>query len=214
MWRGTSPLVTLSSMVAGRSASGVMPTCSSRAKRRGEAEASTSFGLRLDGVARVRGTRGSAAPAVKPAADLARGGSGFAGRSALTRPARSDLSLFKAISDPSFSEIIRRHLDQNLVARKHPDAVLAHSPRRMGDDLVFVLELHPERGIGEQFRHHPRKFEHLFLRHKAPSQSKFAGEWSRKRTKSRPIADLGALTCFSCNRTKRATRRLGCTPNE
>src|SRR6185437_11693521 len=179
-------------MVAGRSASGVMPTCSSSAKRRGDADASTSFGLNALGCARgERGARDGGGSA------LAFFGSGLACGSALAVSARFSPSLLlKAVSDPTFSEIIGRHLDQNLVARKHPDAVLAHSPRRMGDDLVFVLELHPERGIGEQFRHHPRKFEHLFLRHKAPSQSKFAGEWSRKRAKSRPIADLGALTCF------------------
>src|ERR1044072_7222348 len=139
MWRGTSPLVTRSSMVAGRSASGVIPTCSSSPKRRGEAEARTSFGLKLEGAARGRGARGSGSDAVPATPDLARDGSDFAGRSALTNPARSDLSLFKAVSDPSFSEIIGRHLDQNLVACKHPDAVLAHSSRRMGDDLVFVL---------------------------------------------------------------------------
>src|SRR5262245_48796123 len=136
MWRGTSPLVTLSSMVAGRSASGVMPACSSSARRRGEAEASTSFGLRLEGAARVRGARGSGLGAVV-GADLARGCSGFRARSTRAKPERSDLSLFKAVSDPSFSEIIGGHLDQNLVACKHPDAILTHPPRRMGDDLVF-----------------------------------------------------------------------------
>jgi hypothetical protein len=37
----------------------------------------------------------------------------------------------------------------------------------MGDDLVIVLEFHPEGGVGEQFGHYPRKFQHFFLRHKA-----------------------------------------------
>ena len=88
----------------------------------------------------------------------------------LAESARQNMSLLlKPVSDPTFSEIIGCHLDQNLVARKHPDTVLAHSSRRMGDDLVFVLELHPEGGVGEQLRHHSRKFEHFFLRHKAPS---------------------------------------------
>ncbi len=57
MWRGTSPLVTLSSIEAGRSASGVMPACSSSCSRRGEAEASTSFGRKRLGAARVRAGR-------------------------------------------------------------------------------------------------------------------------------------------------------------
>src|SRR5262245_29546984 len=57
----------------------------------------------------------------------------------------------------------------------------------MGDDLVIVLEFHPEGGVGEEFRHHSRKFEHFFLRHKAPSQSKSGGEWSGETAKSRTI---------------------------
>src|SRR5262245_13384393 len=57
----------------------------------------------------------------------------------------------------------------------------------MGDDLVIVLEFHPEGGVGEEFRHHSRKFEHFFLRHKAPSQSKSGGEWSGGTAKSRTI---------------------------
>src|SRR5262245_22544747 len=180
--RGTSPLVTLSSIVVGRSASGVMPACSSRASRRGEAEASTSFGRSVLGLARARTARGAAlagsgAPcgAFGTCPDLAKGDRH--GQSLLLKP----------VSDPTFSEIIRRHLDQNLVARKHPDPVLAHSSRRMGDDLVIVLEFHPECGVGEEFRHHSRKFEHFFLRHKAPSQSKSGGEWSGGAAKSRTI---------------------------
>jgi hypothetical protein len=109
--------------------------------------------------------------------------------------ARFSLSLLlKPVSDPTFSEIIGRHLDQNLIARKHPDAVLAHSSRRMGDDLVFVLEFHPEGGVWEQFGDHSREFEHFFLRHKAPSASKFGGEWSGRPAKSRTIPVTRQLT--------------------
>jgi hypothetical protein len=57
----------------------------------------------------------------------------------------------------------------------------------MGDDLVFVLEFHPEGGVGEQFGDHSREFEHFFFRHKAPSASKFGGEWSGRAAKSRTI---------------------------
>jgi hypothetical protein len=57
----------------------------------------------------------------------------------------------------------------------------------MGDDLVFVLEFHPEGGVGEQFGDHSREFEHFFLRHKAPSASKFGGQWSSGAAKSRTI---------------------------
>src|SRR5262245_56772576 len=57
----------------------------------------------------------------------------------------------------------------------------------MGDDLVIVLEFQPEGGVREEFGHHSRKFEHFFLRHKAPSQSKSGGEWSGETAKSRTI---------------------------
>jgi hypothetical protein len=129
----------------------MMPTCSSKASLRGEAEASTSFG-RWPLAFEARGLGVSLL---------------FAG---LALSAGSELpptSLFEAVRNPSLSEIIGRHLDQNLVAGKHPDPVLAHPSRRMGDDLVIVLEFHPEGGVGEQLGHYPRKFQHFFLRHKA-----------------------------------------------
>src|SRR4029078_6820798 len=148
----------------------MMPTCSSRASLRGEAEASTSFGgWPLPSVARGLGV------------SLLLAGLALSVGSEL--PPRS---LFEAVRNPSLSEIIGCHLDQNLVAGKHPDPVLAHPSRRMGDDLVFVLELHPEGGVGEQLGHHPREFEHFFFRHKAPAGfQKFGGEWSWEAAKSR-----------------------------
>src|SRR5262245_33947044 len=184
--RGTSPLVTLSSIVVGRSASGVMPACSSSASRRGEAEASTSFGRSVLGVVRARTAREIAGGAAR-AGRGAPCGTVCACRGCATGDRHGQSLLLKPVSDPTFSEIIGRHLDQNLVARKHPDPVLAHSSRRMGDDLVIVLEFHPEGGVGEEFRHHSRKFEHFFLRHKSPSQSKSGGEWSGETAKSRTI---------------------------
>jgi hypothetical protein len=141
-----------------------MPACSKSWSLRGEAEASTSFGLKALRVARARCGGGAGGASFRCS-----GSTGFGLGSTVS--ARFSLSLFKAVSDPTFSEIIGRHLDQNFVTGKHPDAVLAHASRRMGDDLVIVLEFLPEGGVGEQFRHHSRKFEHLFLRHKAPSAS-------------------------------------------
>ena len=44
--RGISPFLGVSSIDGGRSASGSMPACASRVRRRGEALASTSLGLR------------------------------------------------------------------------------------------------------------------------------------------------------------------------
>jgi hypothetical protein len=74
-----------------------MPTCSSSAKRRGEADASTSFGLNALGCARVeRGARDGGGSA------LAFFGSGLACCSALAGSARFSPSLLlKAVSDPT-----------------------------------------------------------------------------------------------------------------
>src|SRR4029079_3276144 len=148
----------------------MMPTCSSRASLRGEAEASTSFG-RWPLPFEARGLGVSLL---------------FAGLALSAGSGLPPMSLFEAVRNPSLSEIIGCHLDQNLVAGKHPDPVLAHPSRRMGDDLVFVLELHPERGVGEKIGQHPREFEHFFFRHKAPAGfQKFGGEWSADAAKSR-----------------------------
>src|SRR6185312_7977742 len=62
------------------------------------------------------------------------------GCAAATRVA---LRLFETVGDAALGQVIGRHLDQNLVADQHADAVLAHFARGMGDDLMFVLELHP-----------------------------------------------------------------------
>src|SRR5512144_920793 len=154
-------------MVAGLSASGMMPTCSSRASLRGEAEARTSFGRWPLPFA----ARGDAVSLL------------FAGAPLSAGSGPPPLSLFEAVRNPSLSEIIGRHLDQNLVAGKHPDPVLAHPSRRMGDDLVIVLEFHPEGGVGQQLGHYPRKFQHFFLRHKASFGVPQIGRENGRRTR-------------------------------
>src|SRR4029079_14894398 len=140
----------------------MMPICSSSARRRGEPEASTSFG---------RCSPALAARAVT-ATRLLTGAASVS---------EEEDALFEPIRNPSLSEIIGRHLDQNLVAGKHPDAVFVHAASGMGNNLVLVLELHPEGGVGEEFGRHPWKFEHFFLRHKSPSggSSTFAPENGR-----------------------------------
>src|SRR5262245_64038788 len=61
--------------------------------------------------------------------------------------------LFESIGDTTLGQIVGRHLDQNFVARQHADAVLAHAAGGMGDDLMFVFEFDPERGVRKQLRH-------------------------------------------------------------
>src|SRR5271154_7163174 len=71
----------------------------------------------------------------------------------------------EAIGDATFGQVVGRHFHQHLVAGKNTDAVLAHAARRVGDDLVLVLELDAEGGVRQQLRHHTRKFQQLFFRH-------------------------------------------------
>src|ERR1051326_9605484 len=70
-----------------------------------------------------------------------------------------DTSLFEAIGDAPLGEIVGRHFHQHLVARQHADTVLAHLARGVGDDLMPVLELYPESGVGQQFADRARSEE-------------------------------------------------------
>src|SRR5262245_54536130 len=87
------------------------------------------------------------------------------------RPKRS----FESIGDTTLGQVVRRHLDQHLVAGKHPDTVLAHAAGGVSDDLVLVLELDAESGVREQLRHDTRKFQQLFLCHPLPSDFRAKG---------------------------------------
>ena len=110
----------VSSMAVGSSASGSMPICCSSASRRGDAEARTRLG--------GRASWGPVTPG---------------------DPLTSWRSL-ETIGDAALGEVVGRHLDQDLVAGEHADAVLAHLAGGVGDDLVLVLELHPKRRVGQQ----------------------------------------------------------------
>src|SRR6185312_9997761 len=115
--RGSSPFSGVSSRCAGIKCSGSMPIWLSSASRRGEAEARISSG-RL---------------AMQEApADLF---------------ARPSAPLLEAVGDAALGEVVGRHLAEHLVAGEHADTVLAHAAGGMRDDLVLVLQLHPERCI-------------------------------------------------------------------
>src|SRR5205823_5378254 len=85
----------------------------------------------------------------------------------------------EAVGDTTFGQVVRGHLDEDLVAGKHADAVLAHASCSMGDDLVLVFKLDAERGVRKQLRDDAGKFQKFFLRHSrsgllttaAPSQA-------------------------------------------
>src|ERR1700720_2205938 len=78
------------------------------------------------------------------------------------------LRLFETIGDAALAKVIGRHLDQNLIPHQHADAVLAHLPRGVGDNLMPVLELDPEGRVGKQLRDGPRKLEQFFFGHSDP----------------------------------------------
>src|ERR1700730_11256517 len=55
-----------------------------------------------------------------------------------------------AVDDPAPSEVVGRELDPDAVTRSDPDEVTAHPARRVGDQLVPVLELHLEHRVGQR----------------------------------------------------------------
>src|SRR6266699_469437 len=144
--RGSSPRTGVSSRSAGRSASGSIPAWLSSASRRGEPDARTSLGR----------------PIIFACARAPRTGV----RTALLAATGKSL---EPVGDTTLAQIVGRHLDQDLVAGQHADAVLAHAAGGMSDDFVFVLELDAESGVREQFRHDTRKLQELFFRHSPPS---------------------------------------------
>src|SRR5262249_46600675 len=81
---------------------------------------------------------------------------------------RGFIELFEPVGDAALGEVVRSHFDEDLVPHKDADAVLAHLARGMRDDLVAILELHPERSVGEKLGDHAWKFEQLFFCHSRP----------------------------------------------
>ena len=55
-----------------------------------------------------------------------------------------------AVNDPAAVEVVGRHLDAHAVAREDADAVAAHLAGHVGQDLVAVVELHPEHRVRER----------------------------------------------------------------
>src|SRR5690606_21632744 len=75
---------------------------------------------------------------------------------------------FEPVGDAPLRQVIRRHLDEHLVARQNANAVLAHFACRVGNDLVIVGELHAKRRVGQQLNDSAFKFDEFFLRHATP----------------------------------------------
>src|SRR5690606_41839994 len=77
--------------------------------------------------------------------------------------------LLETIGNATLAQVVRGHFNQHLVARQYANAVLAPASSRVSDDLLFVFELHPEHGIGQQLCNYSRPSDAFFLRHPKPS---------------------------------------------
>src|SRR3990170_2363310 len=86
-------------------------------------------------------------------------------RRGLAEASTRRIVLLEAIGDAALGQIVRGQLDQHFVAGQHADAVLAHLAGGMAKDLVAVLQLYAEHGVGQQFNHLPAHFEEFFLSH-------------------------------------------------
>src|SRR5690606_27002322 len=71
------------------------------------------------------------------------------------------------------------HLDP--VAGEDADVVLAHAPGDVRDDLVAVLQLHPEHGVREGFGDRAFKFNDVVFRHASCTAA-----WGRTRAADKP----------------------------
>src|SRR3954470_12108429 len=59
------------------------------------------------------------------------------------------LSLLVPIGDSTAGEVVRRELHLDAITGQDADVVHAHLPGDVGEDLVAVVELHAEHGVGE-----------------------------------------------------------------
>ena len=58
-------------------------------------------------------------------------------------------NLLEAVGDTPPGEIVGGHFDEHFIASQHANAILSHAAGGVGDDLMFVFELHAEGGIRE-----------------------------------------------------------------
>src|SRR4051812_2362763 len=70
-----------------------------------------------------------------------------------------------AVHDPRAVEVVGGDLHADPVARQDPDAEAAHLARDVAEDLVSVVELDAEHGVGEGLHHLALELDLLLLRH-------------------------------------------------
>jgi hypothetical protein len=70
-----------------------------------------------------------------------------------------------AEADAAALQVIGRHLDHDPVSGDGADAELAHLAGRIGQDLVVIVEAHPEVSVRQHLGHRAVEFEQFFFRH-------------------------------------------------
>ncbi|CCF17913.1 protein of unknown function [Pseudorhizobium banfieldiae] len=75
------------------------------------------------------------------------------------------MMLLEAVGDTALGQVVGSHFHKDLIAGENTDTVLAHPASGMGNDLVFVFELHTERCVRQQFGHDARKLKDFFFSH-------------------------------------------------
>src|SRR5438132_415564 len=73
------------------------------------------------------------------------------------------LELLVPIGDATAGQVVRRQLHLDPIPRQDPDVVHPHLPGDVREDLVPVVELHAEHGVGERFRDLPFQHDRVFL---------------------------------------------------
>src|SRR4051794_39568513 len=69
-----------------------------------------------------------------------------------------------AVNNAPPRQIVWAKLNRNPVAGKNTNEVLPHAPGDVSQNLVLVLELNLEHGIGQRFNYHRHYFNRVFLR--------------------------------------------------
>src|SRR3954469_9637442 len=139
--------------------------------------ASYSSGPLVTGQTRISRSLGSTLPAGRSAGEVVMVRSAFTPRpystmscsvaaesGAACRRHRGAIPLVAKINAAA-GKIVRRHLHNHPVADAGSDAELAHLPRHIGENLVFVVERDAIIAVGEHLGHRAVEFEQLFFGH-------------------------------------------------
>src|SRR5215471_6181117 len=75
---------------------------------------------------------------------------------------------FIPVGRPSPGQVLRREFHRDLISGKNADEVLTNSAGDVREHLMFVLQFHPEHGIGQRLNHRRHNFYSVLFAHSAP----------------------------------------------